>query len=103
MGNHYGLYYNFFLIFRDLAVPSKLQYHAGLGRSHGNEPKCIRIKELHHLLFYLVYGYSGLDDADQNEMKVLLKSRHHHLDDDMLKDIPQIYLVLFIYSFYFSI
>lgn len=74
-------------------VPTKIAYLAGIGRAHGHEPKCIRVKELHHMLFYLIYGYTGQGDADQNEMKHLLKRRYPTLDDSMLSDIPAIYQV----------
>ena len=77
-------------------APAKIVYNAGIGRAHGHEPKCIRVKELHHLLFYLIYGYTGQEDADQNEMKHLLKMRYPTLDDSLLKDIPPIYQVMLI-------
>ena len=63
------------------------------GRKHGHEPKCIRIKELHHLLFYLVYEYTGQGETDQNKMKRFLKCRYPSLNDEMLQDLPAIYQV----------
>ena len=65
-----------------------------IGWKHGYEAKCIRIKVLHHFLFYLVYGYTGQDDLDQSEIKRLLKSRYHLLNDEMLEHIPPICQVI---------
>ena len=38
-----------------------------LGRKYGLQPKFVKMRELHLLMFYLIYGYSGEADLDQAE------------------------------------
>ena len=35
------------------------------GRKYGLQPKFVKMRELHLLMFYLIYGYSGEADLDQ--------------------------------------
>ena len=44
-----------------------------LGRKYGLQPKFVKMRELHLLMFYLIYGYSGEADLDQAATKQKLK------------------------------
>ncbi len=35
------------------------------GRTYGLQPKFLRMRELHGLLYYLIYGYAGQPQLDQ--------------------------------------
>ena len=48
-------------------------HNSNSGRIYGAEPKCVRVRESHGLLFYLIYGYSGINGLDQAEVKEQLK------------------------------
>ena len=69
----------------------KMVHNSYSGRIYGAEPKCVRVREIHCLLFYLIYGYDGVENGDQQQMKDLLKKEHPNLDDEDLASMPQIY------------
>lgn len=82
--------FNIILYFRQGV---KLIHNTAGGRVYGVEPKCIRVKEMHRLFFYLVYGYSGIVDGDQTAFKEEILLNHPDVDEDMLENIPKIYQV----------
>merc|ERR550517_1157178 len=43
------------------------------GRKYGLQPKFVKMRELHLLLFYLIHGYSGDEELDQQEALAHLK------------------------------
>ena len=63
------------------------------GRFYGAEPKCIRVKEMHRLFFYLVYSYTGKVNGDQASLKEELLCNHPEVDESMLEQIPDLYQV----------
>jgi len=80
------------------SFPFKFVHGTNSGRVYGTEPKCIRAKEIHTLLFYLVYGYDGELICDQAQAREMLRSQNpvlDGLDDEMFDDLPDIYKVMF--------
>ena len=45
-----------------------------LGRKYGLQPKFVKMRELHLLMFYLIYGYNGEADLDQAETVEQMKT-----------------------------
>ena len=41
----------------------------GLGKKYGLQPKFVRMREMHSLLQYLIYCYTGQTDLDQAQAK----------------------------------
>ena len=37
------------------------------GRKYGLQPKFVKMRELHLLLFYLIHGYTGDENLDQQQ------------------------------------
>lgn len=63
---------------------------------YGTEPKCIRVKEIHTLLYYLVYGYDGELFSDQAQAREALRNENPILegvDDEAFENLPDIYKV----------
>lgn len=69
-------------------------HNSNSGRIYGSEPKCVRVREMHGLLFYLVYGYTGVDGRDQAQAKEMLKKDNSNLTDQILANVPPIFQVL---------
>ena len=44
-----------------------------LGRKYGLQPKFVKMRELHLLMFYLIYAYNGEADLDQAATKQKLR------------------------------
>ena len=63
------------------------------GRIYGAEPKCIRVREMHQLLFYLIHGYTGVTDGHQDEMKEIILKNNSNVTQDQLEGVPHIYQV----------
>ena len=68
-------------------------HNTNSGRLYGTEPKCIRLKELHRLFYYLTYGYNGDVTADQATMKERFKLENPDIEDDVVQDLPELYQV----------
>ena len=66
-------------------------HNSNSGRIYGAEHKCVRVREIHGLLFYLIYGYSGINGLDQAEAKEQMKKDNASLTDETLENIPPIY------------
>jgi hypothetical protein len=45
------------------------------GRTYGLQPKFLRMRELHGLLYYLIYGYAGQPNLDQAQALGMHRSR----------------------------
>lgn len=43
-----------------------------LGKQYGYQPKFVRMKTMHKLLFYLIHDYAGVSDLDQQAVKETL-------------------------------
>lgn len=71
----------------------KLVHNSSSGRFYGVEPKCIRVKEMHRLFFYLVYSYSGIINGDQAALREEVLLNHPEIDESMLENIPNLYQV----------
>ena len=56
-----------------------------LGRKYGLQPKFVKMRELHLLMFYLIYGYSGEADLDQTETIEQLR-REGLVDNKVIHD-----------------
>lgn len=56
-------------------------------------PKFVRMCELHKLLFYLVYGYSGKEDMDQVEawQTIASSSPEAQIHAEDLSTYPMVY------------
>ena len=79
-----------------LSFPFKVIHNSG--RLYGTEPKCIRLKEIHRLFYYLVYGYDGELISDSVQAKEALKFHNPSLDslgDEAFENIPDIYQVFY--------
>lgn len=63
------------------------------GRIYGAEPKCVRVREVHRLLFYLIYGYTGEINGDQVKMKQTILKDNPNVTEDQLEGVPHIYHV----------
>lgn len=81
-------------IFLKISFPFKVIHSTNSGRVYGTEPKCIRVKEIHRLFYYLVYGYDGELINDQLLVKEALKKENPFLDDESLENLPDIYQVM---------
>lgn len=68
-------------------------HNTNSGRLYGSEPKCVRVKEIHRLFYYLVYGYNGDVTTDQATMRELLKSENPDLDDEVVDYLPDLFQV----------
>jgi len=55
--------------------PGKVTYNQRFGRKYGLQPKFVRMRELHLLLHYLIYGYTGNTELDQSSAT----AKMHHL------------------------
>lgn len=64
------------------------------GRVYGSEPKCIRVKEIHRLFYYLVYGYDGELINEPEVARIALQDQNPDLDDDSCEGLPDIYQVI---------
>lgn len=51
------------------------------------------MREIHRLLYYLVYAYDGELINDQNEAKRALKEHNPTIDEASFEDLPDIYQV----------
>jgi len=68
-------------------------HYSSSGRIYGAEPKCVRVREIHRLLFYLIHGYTGVVDGDQTEMKEAILKDNPNVTKEQLEGIPHIYQV----------
>lgn len=76
------------------SFPFKFVHGTNSGKVYGTEPKCIRAREIHKLLYYLVYGYDGELISDQAQAREMLRTQNpvlDGLDDEMFDDLPDIY------------
>ncbi|XP_045025411.1 general transcription factor 3C polypeptide 1 isoform X2 [Daphnia magna] len=76
------------------SFPFKVVHATNSGRVYGTEPKCIRVKEIHTLLYYLVYGYDGELFSDQAQAREALRNENPILegvDDEAFENLPDIY------------
>ena len=55
-----------------------------LGRKYGLQPKFVKMRELHLLMFYLIYGYSG--EADLEQRNTIEHLRREGLVDDKVAE-----------------
>ncbi|XP_069972402.1 general transcription factor 3C polypeptide 1 isoform X2 [Penaeus vannamei] len=72
-------------------APAVVKKEAGVKGSLG--PKFVRMCELHKLLFYLVYGYSGKEDMDQVEawQTIASSSPEAQIHAEDLSTYPMVY------------
>lgn len=71
----------------------KLVHNSSSGRFYGVEPKCVRVKEMHKLFYYLVYNYTGRVNEDQAALKEELLLEESEIDESMLENIPDLFQV----------
>lgn len=74
-------------------------HNTNSGRLYGCEPKCVRVKEIHRLFFYLVYGYNGEENGNQAAMKDQLRLDNPDLDEELFDELPELYQVIFTFTF----
>ncbi|GLH04289.1 Uncharacterized protein GBIM_10026 [Gryllus bimaculatus] len=68
-------------------------YDKKIGRKYGFCPKFVRMRTLHQFLFYLVYGYEGNSDLDQNLVIPFLESKDVMVDDSLRSELTQVYFL----------
>nr|CAH0105604.1 unnamed protein product [Daphnia galeata] len=76
------------------SFPFKFVHGINSGKVYGTEPKCIRVKEIYTLLYFVVYGYDGELISDQLQARELLRTQNPVLDGldcEMFDDLPDIY------------
>ncbi|EFX77102.1 hypothetical protein DAPPUDRAFT_321692 [Daphnia pulex] len=76
------------------SFPFKFVHGTNSGKVYGTEPKCVRARQIHTLLYYLVYGYDGELISDQTQAREMLRTQNpvlNGLDDEMFDDLPDIY------------
>eukprot|EP00092_Neocalanus_flemingeri_P000749 GFUD01000793.1.p1 GENE.GFUD01000793.1~~GFUD01000793.1.p1 ORF type:complete len:1909 (+),score=561.12 GFUD01000793.1:540-5729(+) len=66
--------------------PTKSVSTQRVGRKYGLQPKFVKMRELHLLLYYLIYGYTGEPGLDQREAANKLKSIGL-VDDDVVEEM----------------
>ncbi|XP_054279271.1 general transcription factor 3C polypeptide 1-like [Macrosteles quadrilineatus] len=67
-----------------------LKYNFRLGRMYGFKPKYMRMQVLHKYMFYLIYGYEG--DVDLNQETALREIENHvEITDSIRSEMSQIY------------
>nr|XP_045612135.1 general transcription factor 3C polypeptide 1-like isoform X1 [Procambarus clarkii] len=74
-------------------APSGIAIKKAVGAKGSLGPKFVRMCELHKLLFYLVYGYSGQENLDQEQAwnTIAASSPKIQLDNEDLSGYPIIY------------
>lgn len=70
----------------------KLIYDKRIGKKYGFSPKFIRMKTLHQFLFYLIVGYEGVLDLDQEKALTDLKEQGAVLTEEDELNMPKIYV-----------
>uniref|UniRef100_A0A1B6C3M8 GTF3C1 extended winged-helix domain-containing protein n=2 Tax=Clastoptera arizonana TaxID=38151 RepID=A0A1B6C3M8_9HEMI len=76
---------------RTRKLPAHLKYNKKAGRSYGFCPKFLRMQILHKFLFYMTYGYTGLEDLNQEEALSKIKEQCD-LTEDVSNMMSQIYM-----------
>jgi len=71
--------------------PTKAVSMGRIGRKYGLQPKFVKMRELHLLLYYLIYGYSGEPGLDQREAAEKL-SGIGLVDDDVVEEMSDMVL-----------
>ncbi|XP_034239860.1 general transcription factor 3C polypeptide 1 [Thrips palmi] len=61
-----------------------------LGKKYGYQPKFVRMKTMHKLLFYLIHDYAGVSDIDQLAVKETLNDITP-LSVEIENEMPQVY------------
>lgn len=61
-----------------------------LGKQYGYQPKFVRMKTMHKLLFYLIHDYAGVSDLDQQIVKETLNDITP-ISLELEKELPQVY------------
>lgn len=62
-----------------------------IGRTYGFCPKFLRMQVLHKVMFYLIYGYEGIEELDQVEALEEIK-KHYNVTEDVRNEMSQIYV-----------
>lgn len=63
-----------------------------MGRVYGYQPKFMRMQILHKVIFYLVYGYEGNENLDQNLTKEELR-KETYFDKETEEEMSHIYIL----------
>jgi len=65
-------------------------FFQAFGKKYGYQPKCVRMKILHQLLFYIVHDYSGDPELDQEKALAVL-SKSAAVTNDVEQEMSRIY------------
>lgn len=71
--------------------PTKPAGSQRIGRKYGLQPKFVKMREMHLLLYYLIYGYSGEPGLNQDETALKLKSTGI-IDDNVIDEMKNMVL-----------
>ncbi|PNF33520.1 hypothetical protein B7P43_G17638, partial [Cryptotermes secundus] len=66
-------------------------YDKKVGKKYGFSPKFVRMQIMHQLLFYLIYGYTGNENLDQEATVNRLRQRDNSLTDEVVEEMSKIY------------
>ena len=66
--------------------PTKSVGTQRVGRKYGLQPKFVKMRELHMLLYYLIYGYTGEPGLDQGDVSAKLASTGL-VDDEVMEEL----------------
>lgn len=69
---------------------STFKRNSKLGKQYGYQPKFVRMKTMHKLLFYLIHDYAGVTDIDQPTVKETLNDITP-LTVEIEREMPQVY------------
>lgn len=61
-----------------------------LGKQYGYQPKFVRMKTMHKLLYYLIHDYAGVPDLDQSAVKETL-SDITPLSPEIEREMPPVF------------
>jgi hypothetical protein len=62
-----------------------------IGKKYGFSPKFVRMQVMHQFLFYLIYGYTGSENLDQEAIINRLRQRNNSVTDEIAEEMATIY------------
>ncbi|XP_069672695.1 general transcription factor 3C polypeptide 1 [Periplaneta americana] len=69
----------------------KFVYDSRIGKKYGFAPKFVRMQILHQFLFYVIYGYVGNENLDQEAVIRRLQLRDNSITDEVTSEMSKIY------------
>lgn len=70
--------------------PATFKRSGKLGKQYGYQPKFVRMKTMHKLLFYVIHDYAGISDLDQQTVKETLNDITP-LSPEIVQEMPQVF------------